>query len=60
MMLRWSLNEPQAADLIEGAVAKTLDSGLRTADIAGPGDRTCGTTEMGVAIVRAVEQSAGA
>jgi 3-isopropylmalate dehydrogenase len=58
MMLRWSLNEPRAAELIEQAVAKTLDSGLRTADIAGPGEPACGTTEMGGAIIKAVEQEA--
>lgn len=34
MMLRWGLGETDAADLIEKAVAKTLDAGLRTPDIA--------------------------
>ena len=37
MMLRYGLNEPRAADLLEQAVTRALDSGARTGDIASPG-----------------------
>ena len=37
MMLRFSLNQPQAADRIESAVKDVLASGLRTADIHSEG-----------------------
>lgn len=51
MMLRYSLNEPSLADLIEAAVHEVLDQGLRTADIHTAGTRRVGTTEMGDAVV---------
>ncbi len=54
MMLRHSLNEAQLADRIECAVAAALDAGLRTADIAGAGQRSVSTTEMGDAVVAAL------
>ena len=37
MMLRWSLGERAAADLIESAVRKTISAGYRTPDIMGNG-----------------------
>ncbi len=56
MMLRYSLELPQAAQRIESAVEQVLDEGLRTADIysAGPGMQQVGTREMGEAVVRAL------
>ena len=39
MMLRYSLQQPQLADLVETAVGEVLDQGLRTADIAGAASR---------------------
>lgn len=50
MMLRYSLNQPAAADAIEKAVAKVLEQGIMTADIATPGCKIVGTKEMGEAI----------
>ncbi|MCK5758097.1 MAG: 3-isopropylmalate dehydrogenase, partial [Clostridiales bacterium] len=47
MMLRYSLNMPEAADSIESAVNKVLDEGYRTADIAKDGDKIVGTVHMG-------------
>ena len=47
MMLRYSLNEPVAADAIEQAVDAVLAEGWRTADIAEPGVIPIGTREMG-------------
>lgn len=49
MMLRYSLNQPEAADRIEAAVAKALASGARSPDLGG----TLSTRAMGDA-VRAV------
>ena len=54
MMLRYSLQQPDAADRIESAVTSVLESGLRTVDIASAGMRTVGTREMGDAVVAAI------
>ena len=54
MMLRYSLNQDQAADRIDAAVAKVLARGLRTADIHQPGTETVGTVQMGDAVVAAL------
>lgn len=55
MMLRYSLGENKAADLIEDAVSKVLDQGLRTADIFAEGATKVSTKEMGDAVVSALE-----
>ncbi|MFV0412777.1 MAG: 3-isopropylmalate dehydrogenase, partial [Oscillospiraceae bacterium] len=54
MLLRYSLGLPQEAVAIEAAVDAVLAKGLRTADIAGPGETAVGCTEMGAAIVSAL------
>ena len=54
MMLRYSLGQPAAAERVERAVAKVLQTGLRTADIFTPGTRKVGTAEMGDAVVAAL------
>ena len=54
LMLRYSLGQPQAAERIEKAVSKVLQSGLRTADIHTAGTRKVGTKEMGDAVVAAI------
>jgi 3-isopropylmalate dehydrogenase len=54
MMLRFSLNQPQAADRIESAVKDVLASGLRTPDIWSEGTKKIGTSEMGDAVVAAI------
>src|SRR3954451_25270469 len=54
MMLRYSLRTPQAAERIEGAVARVLQDGLRTADIYTAGMRKVGTEQMGDAVVAAL------
>jgi 3-isopropylmalate dehydrogenase len=51
MMLRYSLNQNEAADGIEKAVAAALEKGLRTADIAQSGDTAISTDEMGKAVI---------
>jgi 3-isopropylmalate dehydrogenase len=57
MMLRYSLNQPQAADRIESAVKAVLASGLRTADIHSEGTTKVGTRQMGDAVVAAITKT---
>ncbi len=47
MLLRYSLNENKAAELIEYAVKNVLDRGYRTSDISSDGCKKVGTREMG-------------
>jgi len=54
MMLRYSLNQNAAADLIEKAVSNVLDKGLRTADIVSEGSTKVSTVEMGDAVIEAL------
>ena len=54
MMLRFSLNQPEAADRIEAAVQKVLAQGLRTPDIYSEGTTKVGTAQMGDAVVKAL------
>jgi 3-isopropylmalate dehydrogenase len=54
MMLRYSLGCPAAAEAVEAAVGAVLDQGLRTPDIAAPGEAWVSTTEMGDAVVAAL------
>jgi len=54
MMLRFSLNQPEAAARIEKAVDAVLTEGLRTPDIHSEGMKRVGTAEMGDAVVKAL------
>ena len=54
MMLRFSLQQPQAADRIESAVRAVLAAGYRTPDIWSDGTHKVGTREMGDAVVAAI------
>ena len=55
MMLRFSLNQVEAADRIEAAVKKVLSLGLRTADIYSAGTTKVSTVQMGDAVVNALK-----
>ncbi|MDO8887294.1 MAG: 3-isopropylmalate dehydrogenase [Hydrogenophaga sp.] len=57
MMLRFSLNQPDAAARIETAVSSVLASGLRTTDIWSEGTTKVGTREMGDAVVAAITKT---
>ncbi len=57
MMLRYSLNQPEAAQRVEAAVAHVLQQGLRTADIWSEGCRKVGTRAMGDAVVAAITKT---
>jgi 3-isopropylmalate dehydrogenase len=52
MMLRYSLNQPEAAIALETAVIKVLDQGLRTGDIFSEGCQLVGCKSMGEAILQ--------
>ena len=54
MLLKFSFGFDDAAQAIQDAVQAVLKDGLRTGDIAGPGEKTVSTTEMGQAIIAAM------
>lgn len=54
MMLRYSLDEINAASAIESAVGAVLDQGLRSADIYSEGTQKVSTSELGDAVVAAL------
>ena len=54
MMLRFSLNQPEAAERVDAAVQNVLASGLRTADIWSEGTQRVGTRAMGDAVLAAI------
>ena len=54
MMFRYTFARADVAERIEGAVRRVLGSGLRTADVAAPGEKSVGTREMGDAVLRAI------
>lgn len=56
MMLRESMDMPEAAGLICRAVDSVLRQGFRTADIASPECRIVGTREIAELLLRAVKQ----
>ena len=55
MMFRHSFGRADIAARIEGAVRKVLAHGLRTRDIALPGERTVGTRAMGDGVLAALQ-----
>ena len=54
MMLRFTLQQAEAADRIERSVRAVLSAGLRTADIWSEGTTKVGTRAMGDAVVAAI------
>ncbi len=57
MMLRMTLDRPDDAELLEKAVATALANGARTADIAEAGSKKLSTTQMGDAVLDALEKA---
>ncbi len=55
MLFRYSFNDGMTASRIEKAVDAALDSGVRTADIHSEGTRKVSTSEMGDAVVEALQ-----
>jgi len=65
MLLRTSLGRDDAAAAVERAVARTLDDGWRTTDLADPADASdglvvVGTTAFATAVIEALESGATA
>ena len=58
MALRYSFDLGKQADMIDKAIAATLDKGIRTSDIAASGQKTVSTSEMGSAILEELEKLA--
>ena len=54
MMFRYTFSRDDVASRIETAVRKVLAQGMRTGDIALPGETVTGTREMGDAVVAAL------
>jgi len=57
MLLRHSFHLEQEAACIEQAVSKVLDTGARTADLAGKSRKSISTVEMGRLVVNAVREA---
>lgn len=58
MMLRYSFGLGADADLLEGAITSVLEQGYRTGDIMQDGAKKVGTSEMGDAIISALQKAA--
>jgi 3-isopropylmalate dehydrogenase len=58
MMLRYSFDLKEEADLVETAVKNALEQGFRTGDIMQPGMKRVSTTEMGNAVLAEIEKLA--
>jgi 3-isopropylmalate dehydrogenase len=55
MMLRYGLNQSEAANQIEQAVLTLLDQGYRTGDIMSEGMTQVGCQQMGELLVKVLE-----
>ncbi|WP_013323298.1 3-isopropylmalate dehydrogenase [Gloeothece verrucosa] len=59
MMLKYGLNEPEAADQIEQAVLAVLEKGYRTGDIMSEGMTLVGCKGMGEVLINVLESLQG-
>ncbi|MEW6453430.1 MAG: 3-isopropylmalate dehydrogenase [Pseudomonadota bacterium] len=59
MALRYSFDMGKEADMLEKAIANTLDAGFRTGDLMSPGMKQVGTSQMGDAIIAELGKIAG-
>jgi 3-isopropylmalate dehydrogenase len=58
MMLRYSFDMAEAADLVEDAVRRALAAGVRTSDIVQPNTARVSTRVMGDTVLRELEKAA--
>jgi 3-isopropylmalate dehydrogenase len=58
MMLRYSFDMVAEADMVDKAIAATLDRGLRTADIWSEGTTKVGTSEMAAGVIAELDRLA--
>ena len=56
MLLRYSFDIDEDADMIEQAVKNVLDSGMRTEDIMETGRTKVSTGEMGEAVLKELDK----
>ncbi len=56
MMLRYGLNQPAAAQVIEEAITAVLDQGYRTGDLMSEGCTLVGCREMGNLLIKELSQ----
>jgi 3-isopropylmalate dehydrogenase len=56
MMLRYSFGHATEADMVDTAVQNVLNAGVRTGDIARPGEKTVSTTGMGDAVLAELDR----
>jgi 3-isopropylmalate dehydrogenase len=56
MMLRYSFDLREEADLVDRAVERALKGGVRTSDIMEPGTARVSTTVMGDTVLRELEK----
>jgi 3-isopropylmalate dehydrogenase len=59
LLLRYALNLPEAAELVEDGIAAVIEAGARTSDIALLGEPTLTTREMGESVARRVAAQGG-
>ena len=59
MLLRYSFDQAEPADLVEKAVSRVLDEGYRTADIMQDGMSKVGTAGMGDVILKELDRQVG-
>ncbi len=59
MLLRYSLNRDAEADMLEAACVAVLATGLRTADLAAPGQAKATTAQIGDAVLAALDRAHG-
>ena len=57
MCLRHSLGRAQEATLLEAAVERVVSAGVRTRDIAGPGEASVSTAQMGDAVLLELQRA---
>jgi 3-isopropylmalate dehydrogenase len=58
MMLRYSFGLGEDAELVEKAVQNVLAAGIRTGDIVGPGMDAVSCSQMGDAVLAALDELA--
>jgi 3-isopropylmalate dehydrogenase len=58
LLLRYGLEQVEAADAVDRAIVAALDAGLRTPDLVRPGEPTVGTRELGERVAALVLQGA--
>jgi len=56
MLLRYGLKEAEAAEAVDRAITAVLAAGVRTPDIARPGEPTVGTEEVGRRVAALMQQ----